>query len=669
MIGAADTASTSKDARMAFLLKAPRSSGSRASAAEAEHAKTASDASALAAACDKKISDLASQPADTRREPDRLIGQIRLANTRFFGSRSEKVVPEQISLLNECEATSNADAPEPAVEGAPPKRRPRRRGGKPAVDCSKLETAVIDHELDPGLQACPRCAGELAEMAVEATKRIRIVPARLAVEEHRRHAHRCDSCCADNAGGGESKGAIVRAPAPKGPVPHSFAAPSLIARLISGEYVNSLPLYRMEAELGSLGASISRQNMANWMMDVRAGWLSKAHARAKAELLGHPRIHADETAVQALKEPGREARQKSRMRLFCAAGCDVPVYVFEHRETRGKHVARDFLRGRTGVLAADGCRPYFALGLPGTANVACAVRTRRCFAQIVEIAGGGAEGLSVASVALEARRRIDEVFAVDAQFDDMAPEARKRAREEGLRGPMEEFLPWAKARPPKASPGLALHKALSYAIEYWPYTLNALEDGHLEPSNNVAERARRIFVCGRRNWPFSDTPAGAHASAAIYGITATAKANGLNPRLCIEWLLHEMPNAGEPTDEAADGFLPWSAHVPDSARLSPKEAAKAKETKDEPVVDIDPYLENDETENNLRESQEPNLQNPESFTTGVPEFYKPLPGAALGVLQAASWGVYNLEHALVLTLTQRGHLRYRLYRHRETGGA
>ena len=100
---------------------------------------------------------------------------------------------------------------------------------------------------------------------------------------------------------------------------------------------------------------------------------------------------------------------------------------------------------------------------------------------------------------------------------------------------------------------------------------------------------------------FSDTPAGAHASAAIYNITTTAKANGLNPRLYIEWLLHEMPNAGELTDEVIDTFLPWSSYVPDFVRLSPKEAAKVKEIKDEPIVDVDPYLENNEMENNLRE--------------------------------------------------------------------
>ena len=100
----------------------------------------------------------------------------------------------------------------------------------------------------------------------------------------------------------------------------------------------SLPLYRIEADLKACGATISRQDMANWMMNVHARWLAKVHERMKVELLSHVRIHADETTVQVLKEPNREAKKKSRMWLFCSARCDVPVYVFEYHETRRKGV-------------------------------------------------------------------------------------------------------------------------------------------------------------------------------------------------------------------------------------------------------------------------------------------------------------------------------------------
>lgn len=110
----------------------------------------------------------------------------------------------------------------------------------------------------------------------------------------------------------------------------------------------------------------------------------------------------------------------------------------------------------------------------------------------------------------------------------------------------------------------------------------------------------RYFV-GRKNWLFSDAPRGARASAAVYSVTTTAKANGLNPRLYVEWLLTEMPNAGELTDEIVDSFLPWSDRVPESCKLDPAAAEKAKEMPDDFIINIDPDAFDDEMANNAEE--------------------------------------------------------------------
>lgn len=183
----------------------------------------------------------------------------------------------------------------------------------------------------------------------------------------------------------------------------------------------------------------------------------------------------------------------------------------------------------------------------------------------------------------------------------MEPGARKAARDAELRPLMEDFGGMGADQLPLASPKLALHRALQYAVEFWPYVMNVLEDGHLELSNNVAEQAQRIFVVGRKNWLFSDAPRGARASAAIYSVTTTAKANGLNPRLYVEWLLTEMPNAGELTDEVVDSFLPWSDRVPESCKLDPAAAEKAKEMPDDFIINIDPDAFDDEMANNAEE--------------------------------------------------------------------
>ena len=105
----------------------------------------------------------------------------------------------------------------------------------------------------------------------------------------------------------------------------------------------------------------------------------------------------------------------------------------------------------------------------------------------MKIAGGDAKAASAASVALEARRRIDAMFKVDSKFDDMEPGGRKAARDAELRPLMEDFGGWARAQLPLASSKLAPHRALQYAVEFWPYVMNVLEDG----ASGALEQRRR----------------------------------------------------------------------------------------------------------------------------------------------------------------------------------
>lgn len=589
-----------KDTQIALLLEALSQAAQRERVLIAENAKLSQDFSELAAKSEQRIHDLESQIAEALATIDSLIEQIKLANQHFFGSRSERVIPEQLSLFNDVEATATPDEAEPDIDEVLP-RKPRKRGGKPVIDYDRLETIVIEHEIPEDERACPECGCVLKEAKVEVTRRVRLVPAHLVVEEHRQHVYCCRECSSNNAKGDTCKSRFVRASAPDPFIPGSFATPSLVAYILNGKYINSLPLYRMEAELTSLGANISRQNMANWVMNVHERWLSSLYERMKAELLSHDLAHADETVVQVLKEPNREPETKSRMWLFCSAECDVPVYIFEYHTTRRKSIPQAFFEGWSGTLTTDGYKPYFNLGIEGMSNTACLVHVRRYFARIVKAAGGDAKCSGADAVALEARRRIDKMFRVDSEFDNMSPDERKIARDKKLKPLMESFEAWAQMKQPATTPRLALRRAFDYALTYWPYVKNVLNDGRLVLSNNRAEQAISAFVIGRKNWLFSNTPRGAHASAAMYSIMLTAKANKLNPRRYIEWVLTEMPKARRLTDEVVDRFLPWSEEVPQDCRIPEKEAKTACQIIDRPIVDADRELLDDEMINNEKE--------------------------------------------------------------------
>ena len=546
---------------------------------------------ALARESQATISSLRSQLEGRQAEIERLLEQIRLANRRFFGSKSEKASPEQLSLFNDVESAADGSAAEPSLEDVADNKAPknRRRGGKRKIDLARFETVVVEHELPAEERACRRCGSELEEVGVEVTKRLRLVPAHFVVEEHRTHKYRCRPCCEANAEGGETASVLVRAHAPKNGLPGSIATPSLISHIVNAKYVNSMPLYRIEGDFASLGAAISRQNMANWVIHAYERWLAKVHGRIRAELLGHKVIHADETEVQVLKEPGRDARSVSRCWLFCSAEADTPAYAYEYRDTRSKAVAEDFLRGWSGTLVTDGYDAYYSLANGGSIrNVACLVHVRRKFIEVIDSAGGAEKARRARSVALEARDKINAMFHMDNSFGDVGADERRALRDEKLRPLMEDFGRWLDAQIPKAAPRLKLHGALCYAKKYWPYVMNALDDGGAALSNNVAERGIKPFVIGRKNWLFSDTPRGARASCGMYSIVTTARMNGVSPRPYIEWLLTELPNAGELTDDVLDSFMPWSDRVPRSFRLAPEKARRLAEIAEEPIMDIDP---------------------------------------------------------------------------------
>lgn len=530
----------------------------------------------------KELSDLCAKY-------ERLIEKYLLANQRYYGCKSEKVIPGQLSLFNDVEFASDISGTEPLLDEVIEKK-PRRRGGKRKIDFSKLEQVVIRHELPQEEQVCEVCGDKLEEFNVEVSYTLRLVPAHLIAEKHERVVYRCKACCEDNAAGSDTPSVIKRADMPKSPIKGSLASASLISYILHAKYTNALPLYRLEQDFKCLGVNISRQNMANWTISVYEKWLTLLHARMKEKLLEKDIIHADETGIQVLKEPDRTPKQKSYMWLFAASGCECPLYIYEYHPTRARSVPQNFLAGWSGTLMTDGYKPYFDLG-PTITNTACLVHIRRKFAEIVKTAGGDSLAQAAGSIALAARQKIDEMFSVDSRFYELTYVERKEKRDTYLAPLMKSFLRWAKEQKFKVLPKSALDEALDYAITYWPFVLNILKDGRLELSNNLAERAIKPFVIGRKNFLFSDTPHGAHASAAIYSIVVTAKANGIKPRDYLEWVLTVMPNANNASDpQFLDGLIPGIGTLPPELYMDPQAAEKAKMLADDPIIDIDPVL-------------------------------------------------------------------------------
>ena len=557
--------------------------------AEAVAETTAAVRAEMQADLDRMKADLDKSNADNAR----LAEQVMLLNQRFFGTKSERVkhiVPGQLSLFNDFEADADENV-EPVSDTAPKSVKRRRRGGKRKIDLSRLETVVVEHDLTPEERVCPQCDGELKEIKVEVTRKLRMVPAHLICEEHRTHVYACPVCNGANASGEETPSVIIRAPRPQEAFPKSVATPSLVSWVIAQKYVYALPLYRIERGLGDLGARVSRADMSNWVIRAFEWWLRDIRDGIRAYIKTRSVIHADETPVQVLKEPDRKAESKSYCWLFCSPWCDHPAYDYVYAPTRSGCVAAGYLEGWSGALVTDGYDPYFDLG-PSVTNIACLAHIRRRFAELVKLAGGdekAAEAAGDSSLALDGRRLIDRIFHAENRIGDVTPRERAAARQSEVASAMDRFVSWCEAMLPHATPGLRLERDMGYALKFMPFVRNAVDVGEAELTNNRAERAVKPFVIGRKNWLFSNTPRGAEASCGLYSIVTTARENGLSPMPYVEWLLEELPQAGDLSDSEVVGrYLPWGDLVPERLRIDVSEVEKLRDVQEEPIADIDP---------------------------------------------------------------------------------
>jgi transposase len=471
-----------------------------------------------------------------------LYEQIRLARQRQFGRRSE-AHPGQLGLFDEAEAESAA-APEASdtVELSAPATRPatvRRRGKRQPLPAELPRVDVI-HDVPEAERTCT-CGTPLVEIGEEVSEQLDIIPLQVRVLRHIRKRYGCP----------QRHTAPVTAPAPPQVLPKSNASNELLALLLTTQYVDGLPLARFEYVLGRAGVLVPRQTLARWVIGTAQALQPLANLLRDA-VLGADLIHMDETPVQVLKEPGRAASAKSYMWVQRGGPPGRPVLLFDYDPSRSGQVPLRLLAGWHGYLMTDGWEAYAAVvAQQGLTHLGCWVHARRYFVDAAKVLPPGQSG--------HARKALDYIarlYAIEKAHRASAPAARWAARHAHSRAVLEELRQWLDSVRPTVPPSTQLGQALHYLHHQWPRLVRCLERGDLPLDNNPAENAIRPFVIGRKAWLFADTPAGAHASALIYSLVETAKANGLEPYLWLRHVLRRLPNAT--TAEHFEALLPWN---------------------------------------------------------------------------------------------------------------
>jgi len=481
--------------------------------------------------------------------------QFRLAQQHRFGASSERSDPDQPRLFNEAEGAADPLLPEPTVEKITYERR-KQKGRREAM-LANLPVETVEYRLSEEERVCPQCGSPMHEMRVETRTELKIIPAQVKLVKHERLVYACRDCQLN-----EERTPIVTAPMPNPVIKNSLASPSAVAYIMDQKYTCGLPLYRQEQQLARIGIELSRQTMANWMIYSSEHWLEPVYETMHDLLKGYDVLHADETTVQVLHEPGRDPESKSYMWVYLTGRYDPPITLYDYQETRAGCHPKDFLSGFEGYLHVDGYSGYH--GVPGVTLVGCWAHERRKWDEALKALPAQNRGAPVA--AREGLEFCNRLFAIERDLQDASPDERHQARLERSRPVLDAFLAWLHDQEPKALPKSALGQAVVYSLSQWNKLEAFMRDGRLEISNNRAERAIKPFVIGRKSWLFANTPSGARASAVIYSIVETAKQNKLNPFAYLCYLFERMPNIDAKDPAAIDELLPFSQSLPNACR-------------------------------------------------------------------------------------------------------
>lgn len=484
-----------------------------------------------------------------------MYGQSSEKSRYVLGKDGEETA--QLNLFNEAELQSNNKAPEPTPETiriSSHERKPKRTKEELIKD---LPVEEILCEIPEAERICDECGAAMRVLGKETVREeLEIIPAQVRVLRYIRFSYVCSACEKETG-----SASIKKAATPVPVIRKSMASASTIAHVMYQKYVNAMPLARQETDWGYQGVALSRATLANWIIRAATDWLLPLWERQKVHLLKQNVVLADETVIQVLKEEGKKPSSESRMWVYGSSHCGWPkITLFEYQPTRSGEHARRFLAGYRAYLQTDGYGGYEKV--PNVTRCGCWAHLRRRYEEAMPKEGKAKEG-SAAAIGFG---YCNQLFDIERDLKELGAVERLQKRQERSKPVLEAYLAWLSTI--QALEGSKLGEAVNYSRNQELALSRFLEDGHIDLSTNRIEKAIRPFVIGRGNWLFADTVKGAQASAIVYSIIETARANNLNIYQYLLHLFRQMPTVDFKVDPTLlERFLPWSAELPDECRL------------------------------------------------------------------------------------------------------
>jgi transposase len=466
----------------------------------------------------------------------------------LFGTKSEKskispVNTQQLSLFDTAEFLNSSENNEEKAEPACTVREHSRkkRGRKPIPENLPRKEIMCDIPEDNKVCACG-CS--LKRIGEETSEKLCIVPQRVFVKRYIRPKYACPAC----EGTDDESPTVKISPIPPQIISKGIASPELLAQIMISKFADALPFYRQTEIFKRIGVDIPRAAMSEWALRVAAKCLPVLRILYD-ELRSCGYVCMDETPVQVLHEPERKNTAKSQMWVARGGPPGRIVILFHYDPSRGSNVPEKILGDNyRGYLQSDGHISYASIGnREGIVHIGCLVHVRRKFVDVVKISSPktSSQKSGTADMVLELIR---QVYRLEKEHDGQPRDVVLTMRRQQIAPILDNIETLLKSRQAKIPPKSLLGRAVNYALGQWPRIKPYLNDARLRPDNNLAENAIRPFVIGRKNWLFSGSPGGARASACLYSLIETAKANGLEPYAYLVKLFTELPYAKNADD-------------------------------------------------------------------------------------------------------------------------
>ena len=301
-----------------------------------------------------------------------------------------------------------------------------------------------------------------------------------------------------------------------------------------------LPLYHQEAIFKRIGLDLSRQTMARWMIQV-GDKIAPLITLLREELLKSHYLHMDETVVQVFKEDGKKAQTTSYMWLQARSG-PSPIILYHYAKNRSGSSAHELLDDYHGGLQVDGYDGYASvISKNEITRLGCWAHARRKFFDAFKSSSGN-------SIGKQGLVFFKKLYEVEEEIKESSTENRFYVRLTRSIPLTREFEEWLKVQSQKVNPESLAGKTLKYALNEWSFLMNCFSSGDFRIDNNYIESHIRQFTIGRKNWMFSVKPEGATASANLYSLVETAKANGIDPFDYLNKVFTKLPRAQTEND-------------------------------------------------------------------------------------------------------------------------